>query len=399
MQQTCNKCFNTFSIAHSFQPQSFACPNCRTLFVFSRNKQETHQRKPFLPNTKQIDLEIGSIGIFDGINYEVTGFVVKKGGTDTWVEYSLCDPEGNIAYLNEIDGHWMVLRETNENAYSTKHHKEHSIYSNKGYSLFSEIKDCRIVYANGLFAYHLPEGNFRLCDCINPPLIISFEQVGKETTTFIGHYLPQAGVQIAFNCTLPSPVGIGMAQPCWLNIYSFLLIMLGFLVLIMVSSFVIYLPKTQRVAALSVYTDTTNNEYLSPPFVINGLTSSALSIHLNANLDNSWVNADIGLVNEKTNEVRYAWHDVEYYYGTEDGYSWREGSQNEYFNICGVQAGTYHFVVSAKTETAKIQELNFTATQSAYIGRNVAWAIFALLLISAAAGYYAYNFEQKRYGL
>lgn len=47
-----------------------------------------------------------------------------------------------------------------------------------------------------------------------------------------------------------------------------------------------------------------------------------MTISLRSNVDNSWANAQIALINESTNEEIYANKDIEYYSGYTDGESW-----------------------------------------------------------------------------
>jgi hypothetical protein len=71
---------------------------------------------------------------------------------------------------------------------------------------------------------------------------------------------------------------------------------------------------------------------------------------LYSNVDNSWANVELSLINEKTNETEYTSKDIEEYHGYEDGESWSEGSKNEEFNFCGVAPGKYHFTISAQKQ-------------------------------------------------
>jgi hypothetical protein len=96
------------------------------------------------------------------------------------------------------------------------------------------------------------------------------------------------------------------------------------------------------------FSDVNDKELVSKSFTFRRLCSSEDPCF--CDVDNSWANVGIGLVNEKTNEVVYASKDIEQYSGYEDGESWSEGSKSEDFNICGVAAGTYHFLVSAEKE-------------------------------------------------
>ena len=68
-----------------------------------------------------------------------------------------------------------------------------------------------------------------------------------------------------------------------------------------------------------------------------------------SNVDNSWANVELSLVNEKTNETEYASKDIEQYHGYEGGKAGAKEVEEE-FNICGVAPGKYHFTISAQKQ-------------------------------------------------
>jgi hypothetical protein len=79
------------------------------------------------------------------------------------------------------------------------------------------------------------------------------------------------------------------------------------------------------------FADVRNKEMVSKSFDLSG-GSAPLKVEVYSNVDNSWANVGLGLVNEKTNEIVYASKDIEEYHGYEDGENWSEGRQNESFN-------------------------------------------------------------------
>lgn len=97
------------------------------------------------------------------------------------------------------------------------------------------------------------------------------------------------------------------------------------------------------------FASVTDKELVSRSFELSG-GSAPLEVQAYSDVDNSWANVSISLVNEKTNEMRYTSKDIERYSGFEGGESWSEGSRNEEFNICGVAPGKYHFLISAEKE-------------------------------------------------
>ena len=92
-----------------------------------------------------------------------------------------------------------------------------------------------------------------------------------------------------------------------------------------------------------------SKDFVSESFTLEG-GSAPITISVHSDVDNSWANAQIALVNETTNDEIYANKDIEYYRGYTDGESWSEGSQGEKFNICGVGEGKYHLVITPQKQ-------------------------------------------------
>ena len=394
MKYFCDRCKASLVLNVTFKPLSFVCSKCFSVFVFdnSEYKRAPKLQKTLATNTHYFALKVGDEGIINNISYQVTGIVVKQVGTSvdtyTWIEYSLCSNNGKFAYLSEDNGHWVLLQKESDVTTQNPTSIEHFRLVNTNYS-------CNIMYAEGLFDYQLPKHYFDVFDYINYPEIISIEEVNKVSYFFRGHHISRRELKTAFpNITLPSSVGLGMGQPTCLNYSHFAIITAFFALLIIITSLVDF--RTANVASLNVLADTTYRERLSPPFTLERHPST-LTIYLDTNLDNSWMNVEIGLVDEKTNEVRYAAHDVEYYHGVENGYHWTEGSTQSEFVICSVPAGTYHLTAAAfVTDNTQSKTLSVLAVSGNYSGWNVFFALVFLGISTFVAAAAVENWEASR---
>jgi hypothetical protein len=139
-------------------------------------------------------------------------------------------------------------------------------------------------------------------------------------------------------------------------------------------------------------------DFVSPTFELNG-SSAPLQISVASNVNNSWANVQIALINEKTNEEVYASKDIEYYHGYTDGESWTEGSTNENFNICGVAAGTYHLTVTPlkAPEDYSNSVIYIRATWNEPSLRNFFMTSLFMIIFIVIVYYISKYFEEKRW--
>jgi hypothetical protein len=113
-------------------------------------------------------------------------------------------------------------------------------------------------------------------------------------------------------------------------------------------------------------------------------------------VENSWLEAEITLVNEQTGAEQDLNLGVEYYYGYEDGESWSEGSRKSEEMLSAVPEGRYHLVIVPMKPTE-------TANFEVWVKRDIpTWSNFwiALGLIFLIPTYQQYrkdSFEKQRW--
>ena len=128
--------------------------------------------------------------------------------------------------------------------------------------------------------------------------------------------------------------------------------------------------------------------------------SGNIEVTASSPVSNNWVELDVSLVNDTTQESYDLTQTMEYYFGSDsDGY-WSEGSQNSTNIISAVAGGKYHLLVSPDAGVYQNwQPVDF----SIKIKRDVPiWGnfILALLIISAYPVYILWrskNFETQRW--
>ncbi len=358
-----------------------------------------------MPHTQNIYFGCGKKATLNNLLYEVTGVVIKKNKDNYfWTEYALYNKTAGWLYLNEYNEHWTLLTEISPNEY---HHKcnveQGTLWGNK-YKLFLDDNDCSIAWATGLFGYQLPTGTFAIKDSIAPPLLISLEEVEGKISTFAGRYVTHKEMNATFtDIIFANTLGVGMVQPRVVNMVHFTLLMSLFALLVVVSSFFTSTYKVAKVVEMNIYPNPDPNyEYVSGSFTINRVIPSAIAIDLETTVDNSWIIVDVGLVNEKTNEVRYASEEVAYYHSQDSepiDDAWVEGSKKAQFNICGVSSGTYHFVfwMFEPPEHVGLSQLLVTATWLGYSKTNLIWAMSFLIVSYIVVCLTSFSWEDSRW--
>lgn len=397
MTVPCYNCNTTTTLDINFEVTTFACPNCSSVYKNTRdvglkfyNKRETYSFDE--------KLEIGETATFDDKEYKITGVLIKKNDGFEWTEYILEGKQDDYIYLSEAAGHWIILSEIEFETKVGNHpltlEHEDIIYDRFDYYYPT------VIAAQGFFDFDIFD-KIELIEFINPPLMLSFEKSGHEQTAFFGKHISKSEIKKAFGTSnLPLKKGIGQVQPFVFNIRNLALTFCIVGVLILLTNW--YLNKDrfeQNVLNTEIPFDGyINKDYITPSFTLKG-SAAPLSVRVNSNVDNSWANVQVALINETTGEEIYANKDIEYYHGYTDGENWTEGNTTEEFNICGVAAGKYHLAITPMkaTEDIQNQSVQIKATWSSPSTRNV-WMVFIFMAVFVIGMYYLdKNFEERRW--
>lgn len=398
MKVPCFQCNVTTDLNVHFEVKNFVCPNCQNLYTASEDGLRL-QRK-FKHKQEHVGLKVGQKGKLKDEEYTVTGILIKKAyGSYYWSEYILESPTGNFMYLSESDGHWILLQEI-EDKFNVKNHPVYLDYGDLRLDLY-DYTDTEIVDAKGYFDFIIPVKKVHMVEYIAPPYIISIETLEEEGNTFYGEHISKSEIKKAFpDIELPFQHGTGIVQPFYLNVRNSALVFCVIALFIFISHAFIYSDRVEK-AVLSQdvsFAEFNNKDYISPSFTLEG-GSAPMTVSVNSDVDNSWANVQIALINEITNDEVYANKDVEYYHGYEDGETWTEGETNEKFYICGVEAGKYHLTITPQKPPEDITNNNIRV--NAVWNQPSMWNAWLPVLFMGALMigiyYLNINFEQKRW--
>lgn len=293
----------------------------------------------------------------------------------SWFEYTLLrDDDHRLAFLSGYDGHWNFLEPLPESQSPQP--------ANRGDATGLTVNDVFFERFSAYNAsYRYAEGEFHWLDnlrqskpCeefIHPPQLLAIEKEAdyqQEKDYFLGTYVQPEEISQAFlkGGFLPAPVGVAPAQPARFDVDArrFMKGTLVFCILALIIQ-TVYSFNSKKVPVFSdrIYMDTANvsKPIISPSFKLEGKTSN-LEVQLETDVDNSWCEVEVNLVNEQTGKETAFVVGAEFYSGVSDGESWSEGSRMQKEFVCSVPEGSYHFVTTfSKADDHKPVNIGLTA--------------------------------------
>lgn len=398
MSFSCFYCNTVTDLQVYFEPSTFACPSCKRIYY--KTEGDYKFKNKFNHVYDHEGLKLGAKASVKGKEYTLSGIVLKKAfGNFYWREYILHNEALEFVYLSEADGHWILLKEIGTE-FDGNHHPRALVHDGKDFDLY-EYSDAEIVSALGYFDFDVSKTKVKTSDYINPPLMISIEKTNGTTTTFLGEHISKREVRKAFpGSNMPSQKGVGIVQPFPLNVKNTAIVFCVAALLILITAWTLNKDRVEQdvLSTTLTFDDFINKDYVTPSFELKG-SSAPLSINVSSEVDNSWANIQIALINETTGEETYASKDIEYYHGYTDGENWTEGSTSEEFKLCGVSQGKYHLSITPikAPEDVANSVINITASWNKPSSRNI-WMVVLFMVVFLGIAYYVNKlFETRRW--
>jgi hypothetical protein len=397
---------------------SATCGSCGSLIDTSNPHlqliEESHAAMQQIP----IILPIGQRGLLRGVEWEVIGVCHRADQWAKWMEYLLFNPWHGFTWLVTYNGHWSYVERLTgmgnlQGAGIT--------YDGRDYHLYGRGA-AKVEAVLGEFYWKVQRGEeAMLSDFIAPPHILSKEFYTElnEFTWSHGTYVPHTEVAAAFGFKeLPEPVGIYLNQPnpfaqkwdrvkapWFLAIAAVLLIQLVFLASaterkIYEHDFV-FERTAVPVPAASVggletsgaATDSPANLLKTPNFTLDGGTSR-VEIEGDAQVSNSWLGADLELINVETGDRYPGELEIAYYYGSD----WSEGDTTERATIPAVPAGVYYLTVEpAADQTITKMPFHLKVLRGGVYWSNFLFAVIAISLYPLYLLFRRSGFERMRW--
>lgn len=353
-------------------------------------------------------IRVGAEGVLDGRPYQVICYAQRRehGSQILWQEYILLDKEtGEYRFLSEFQGHWQLLSPIAGDLMDEKamDSQQQTVYEGETYKLYNKYS-VQYEHAEGEFFWDMQKDPSVKCrEYICPPQILVQEKSKTSTDYFLGRHIDGKTVQQAFALPyVPMRVGVGALQPFsrYLDVGRFSRGAVIFCILIIVLQYLLNMQSKELVVLNETFTvndSTVGKPKVLPSFSVAGRMAN-LQIDAYAKVQNSWVEAEVALVNEKTGEETGFATGVEYYSGIDDGESWSEGGWSKSELICAVAPGTYHFVVTPAKELTTIHtDMTLIATWDIPTWWNAIWACVIMGASVMVLYFLEKSFEKNRW--
>lgn len=397
----CPSCGGVVHLKAAGQTMMATCSHCGSLLDTS-NPTLAVVQEAAAARTVTPDIPLGSRGKFDGVEYEMIGFMQRRNSEAAWVEYLLFNPYYGFRWLTEFEGEWNLV----DRLLVAPQNPER--FNNRRFEVEAE-DDCAVTYVEGEFYWQVRRGErAHVTDYSSPPYVLSRELYPElnEITWSAGASVTADHVQTAFGLKRPSPPPLKQADSRDINPYRERwkalkkLALLGGAALIVTQILTMHSSGGSSYKNTFTYDKTTaataTNPTVTEPFEIT--KQGAVDITANASVSNSWIGFDLDLINQKTDEHYPADLTVEYYFGRDEDGDWTEGSQTNTATVPNVPPGTYTLAFESEADPS-ITRLPYTIEIQ---GGQILWSNFflcgfALILWPAYNWIRGIVFEMKRW--
>lgn len=403
----CPNCGAALVLRSMDRAVTIVCEHCHCILdakdpnleVVQRFKAAVGEDPPLIP--------LGTRGKIRGTDYEVIGYQRRTITADdidySWHEYLLFNPYKGFRYLTEYNGHWNDVSPVT--ALPSVHEKL-ATYLGKNYKHFQSAT-AKTTFVLGEFPWQVRIGETAWCaDYVDPPFMLSSENMGHEVTWSFGEYVSGADIWKNFKLPghAPTPIGVFENQPAssgksagsvWLSF----VVMASILLFMMIANYTI--SGNEKVFQQN-YVFTQNKpgqepSFVTPVFELHGRESD-VEVETNASLSNQWLYFNYALINDETGQAYDFGREVSYYYGRDSDGSWTEGSRHDSVIVPGVPSGRYYLRVEPESD-ANLGSMSYSIT----VTRDV--PVLSLYLTALAAlfapvifiSWRRFNFEQMRW--
>ncbi|MFZ1700051.1 MAG: DUF4178 domain-containing protein [Pyrinomonadaceae bacterium] len=406
----CPYCGGPLNLIAPDKAERVTCPNCDSLLDVNQGNLSYFKSLTPPPNAPEFVAPIGAEGtLLDGKKYKIIGAVVRSVTFDGiqyfWHEYLLYNPMIGFRWLVHSDNHWNFVEPVNpaEVTQSGVYTAGGTVsYGGKTYKIFQDAP-ATVQYVKGEFYWRVEQGEtVRAIDYIAAPNMLSMEATANEMNWSLGTYMTNAEVEKAFGISdLPKPWGVAPNQPFTGRFY-YTWGALPLLLLLVVAVFMIPLTGisstalNQDIILPPLVNATTAQAGFSQPFDLKG--SRNVRITASADVNNSWADLDVDLINDQSQEVESVNIPVEYYTGSDSDGAWSEGGRSTDATLSSLPAGKYTLRVEGTWQNWQVQmPVKVKVEQGVNRGVNFCCALFVLAIMPLLGLFRKFGFESARW--
>jgi len=413
---TCRNCGAAVTIQNVRDSIVVFCGSCQSAIDLTDPNYQilsiVHTKTAFTPT-----IPLGSRGTLQGSLWEVIGFMRRKeiGAEFYWDEYLLFNPYQGYRWLTESKHHWNFVTMVKDHPQAAPgvnlQQKRSCRYHDKQFQLFYTGK-AKVVAVLGEFYWRVRlDDAVDIEDYISPPLMLSVERDKSEQVWSLSEYLEPEAIQSAFKLkhALRTPIGVAPNQPSkpaqeWARVQGHAAILFGLLIFFQIVH--VGLSPNQTVFEYSGHYGGQSKTVVTDSFDMkHGLND--LSIMLYAPVQETWLNVDGDIVNEKTGETVPFNETVEYYHGYDDGESWHEGNNHVTDLFSMLPEGKYH--LEYNLSAARMSDKTYYVHEAPDMGYNLIlkrglpiwgnfwWTLILLAIYPVWCWFRKQNFEVSRW--
>ena len=404
----CPNCGGSLNLIAPDKTERVTCPFCNSLLDVNKGNLSFLKALSPKPDTPEFALPIGAEGTFKDVKFKIIGVIVRSITFDSvkyyWHEYLLYNPSIGFRWLIHSDNHWNFVEPVNpaEVVVNEGIVKPTASYNGEQFKIFQNAQ-ATVEFVKGEFYWRVEQGEqVRAIDYVAAPLMLSQESTANEVNWSVGVYMTNAEIEQAFGVAdLPKPWSVAPNQPFTGGFY----IKAGFAMLgllILVSILMIPLgglsstPLNETVTLQPTASATTPQTVFSNQFELKG--NRNVKITASAPVNNSFVDLDVDLVNEQSQEVESVNIPIEYYTGTDSDGSWSEGGQSQDATLSSLPAGKYTLRVEGTWQDfAQPMNVSVKVEQNVTRGVNFCCAFVILAILPILALFRKFAFESKRW--
>lgn len=381
----CANCGAAIELRALQHTRAVACTSCAavvdprdpTLVILQEDAQ---RRAPKIP--------LGTRGKVHDQPFDVVGFQHRQIVVDDvpygWDEYVLFNPYRGFRYLSEYDGHWNVIRTLRVLPDTSKAGPE---LQGRGYRHFQTAK-ATTTFVLGEFPWRVRVGDtVETTDYVAPPLLLSEESTGGETTWSLGEYATGGQIWAMFGLpgAPPPSTGVFANQPSpWAGRVGRTWRTFLVLAALVCAAFLWRLATaSEEQVFLERYTYAPGAEgeaaFVTQPFAVKA--PGTVEVDISTDVTNSWVYLDVALIDAERGTALNYGKEVEFYTGTDSDGRWTEGSQQGTLFLPQVPEGQYYLRVEPEADKTS-PTLHYTIRVRRDVVSLLPYAIvFVLILV------------------
>ena len=410
----CPNCGGPLALNAPDKTERVTCPNCDSLLdVNQGNLSYLKALTPTQADTNFV-LPIGAERTFPGeVKFRIIGAVVRsvtiEGVKYFWHEYLLYNAAVGFRWLVHSDNHWNFVEPVNPaevaaTAVSSLHSTAPATvnYNGRNFKIFQDAKAV-VEYVKGEFYWRVEQGEaVRAIDYVSAPLMLSQEATANEINWSAGTYMTNAEIEKIFGVKdLPKPWSVAPNQPFTGRFYytwGLLPLVLLFLVAIFMIPITGLTSRVldQQITLPPMTSPTAAQVAFSNPFEIK--PNRNIQISASAPVSNSFVELDVDLVNDQSQEIESVAIPIEYYTGTDSDGAWSEGGQSQDATVSSLPGGRYTLRVEGTWQNyAQPMPISVRVEQNVVRGVNFICALIVLAIVPIFGLIRKLTFESARW--